>query len=113
LKERYRIPTSNFLGHGDVAPGRKVDPSRYFPWERLASQGFGLWCDEPALTQRPDPSDPLVALQAIGYDLTDPAAALAAFRRHYLGIDAEGEASEAERRLLQCLVIAKRQKPAP
>ena len=108
LKERYRIPTGNFLGHGDVAPGRKVDPSRYFPWQRLASAGFGLWCDEPPLTPIPDLSDPLVALQAIGYDVANPAAAMAAFRRHYLGIDAEGAASEAERRLLQCLVIAKR-----
>ena len=67
-----------------------------------------MWCDEPPLTPIPDLSDPLVALQAIGYDVANPAAAMAAFRRHYLGIDAEGAASEAERRLLQCLVIAKR-----
>jgi len=113
LKERYRIPAGNFLGHGDVAPGRKVDPSRYFPWERLAGAGFGLWCDEQPLTQSPDLSDPLVALQAIGYDVTDAAAALAAFRRHYLGIDADEEASDAERRLLQCLVIARRRQPVP
>ena len=119
LQERYRIPASNVLGHGDVALRRKVDPSRYFPWERLARQGFGLWCDEQALTPNPEPADPLLALQAIGYDLSDPAAALAAFRRHFLGIDRihgivkDGDASAAERQLMQCLAIAKRRKPAP
>ncbi len=113
LKERYRIPTSNFLAHGDVAPGRKVDPSRYFPWERLASDGFGLWCHEQAVTPIPDFSDPPLALQAIGYDVSNPAAALAAFRRHFLGVDTTGETSEAERQLMQCLAIEKRQKPAP
>ncbi len=111
LKERYRIPTSNFLGHGDVALRRKVDPSRYFPWERLAREGFGLWCHEPAPI--PDPSDPLLALQAIGYDVADPAAALAAFRRHFLGIDTEGEASASERQLIHCLALAKRRQSAP
>ena len=117
LQERYRIPASNFLGHGDVALRRKVDPSRHFPWERLARQGFGLWCDEQALTltPNPDPADPLLALQAIGYDVANPAAVLAAFRRHFLGIERiakDGETSAAERRLMQCLAIAKRRKPA-
>ncbi len=113
LKERYRIPASNFLGHGDVAVGRKVDPSRYFPWQRLAREGFGLWCHEAALAPTPDGFDPLLALQAIGYDVADPAAALAAFRRHFLGVDTDGEASAAERQLLQCLVFEKRRQRAP
>ncbi len=47
LKTRYKIPTANFLGHGDIIPGRKVDPSRYFPWKRLADAGYGLWCEQP------------------------------------------------------------------
>ena len=111
LQERYRIPTNNFLGHGDIAPRRKVDPSRLFPWERLASAGFGLWCHEQPLPPLPGSFDSLLALQDIGYDVSDPAGALAAFRRHFLGIDAEGEASDAERRLMQCLVIEKRPKP--
>jgi N-acetylmuramoyl-L-alanine amidase len=112
LKERYRIPTNNFLGHGDVAPGRKVDPSRLFPWERLAREGYGLWCHEQAVPPIPDSFDSLTALQGIGYDTSNPAAALAAFRRHFLGNDAAGEVSDAERQLMQCLVIEKRQPPA-
>ncbi|HPU81446.1 N-acetylmuramoyl-L-alanine amidase [Accumulibacter sp.] len=113
LKTRYRIPASNFLGHGDVAPGRKVDPSRHFPWERLATEGFGLWCRQQAATPLPALADSLLALQATGYDVSDPAAALAAFRRHFLGIDTHSEASEAERQLMQCLVLEKRRKSIP
>jgi len=104
LKERYRIPAANFLGHGDVAPGRKVDPGRYFPWEQLAKEGFGLWCHQQPDSPVAGQPDPLLALRAIGYDVSDPAAALAAFRRHFLGIDATGNASAAERELMGCLI---------
>lgn len=46
LKERYNIPTANFIGHSDIAPSRKVDPNANFPWKRLAEEGYGLWYDE-------------------------------------------------------------------
>ena len=46
LKERHKIPTANFIGHSDIAPSRKVDPNKNFPWERLAEEGFGYWYDE-------------------------------------------------------------------
>src|SRR6476469_844915 len=45
LKKAYNIPTANFIGHADIAPGRKVDPNRYFPWQKLAENGFGFWFD--------------------------------------------------------------------
>ena len=45
LKKTYNIPTANFIGHSDIAPGRKTDPSALFPWKRLAGAGFGLWYD--------------------------------------------------------------------
>lgn len=45
LKERYNIPTANFIGHSDIAPTRKVDPNITFPWKRLAEAGFGYWYD--------------------------------------------------------------------
>lgn len=109
LQARHRIPAGNVLGHGDIALRRKVDPGWQFPWARLAEEGFGLWCRQPLATIDPLP-DPPLALQAIGYDVADPAAALAAFRRHYLGITAEGEATDEERRLMHCLVLEKRAK---
>ncbi|MFD1468751.1 N-acetylmuramoyl-L-alanine amidase [Hymenobacter caeli] len=49
LKKTYNIPTANFVGHADIAPTRKNDPSASFPWKRLADSGFGLWYDETAL----------------------------------------------------------------
>ncbi len=45
LKKAYNIPAANFIGHADIAPGRKTDPSAFFPWKRLAGAGFGLWYD--------------------------------------------------------------------
>ena len=45
LKKAYGIPTANFIGHADIAPSRKNDPSALFPWKRLAANGFGLWYD--------------------------------------------------------------------
>ncbi|HET8753972.1 MAG TPA: N-acetylmuramoyl-L-alanine amidase [Salinimicrobium sp.] len=49
LKEKYKIPTANFIGHSDLAPSRKVDPNITFPWERLAEEGFGYWYDKSAV----------------------------------------------------------------
>lgn len=100
---RQRIPRRHVLGHGDVAPWRKVDPGILFPWERLAGEGFGLWCGasfEPV----PAAFDSALALRAIGYDLRNPGVARAAFRRHFLKSDSEAEFDQAELALLHCLM---------
>ncbi len=86
LVQRHAIPRSNVIGHGDVAPGRKVDPSRYFPWAKLANHGFGRWCFAPSSLNFP-PVEPLLGLRALGYDVSRPEAAISAFRRHFLGDD--------------------------
>jgi N-acetylmuramoyl-L-alanine amidase len=90
LKARYKIPTANFVGHGDVAPGRKTDPSAYFPWRRLAASGFGLWCEKPFPTP-PEGFDEQLALAALGYDPARPEADKAAFLRHFAGIEAAAD----------------------
>jgi len=46
LKEKYKIPAANFIGHSDIAPTRKNDPNKSFPWKELAKEGYGLWYDE-------------------------------------------------------------------
>ncbi len=106
LRTRYPIPAANYLAHGDVAPARKVDPSRLFPWQRLAAHGFGLWCDAPP-PAAPAGFDALLGLQALGYDIAAPAAARAAFRRHFMGSDADAELAPAEQALLSCLLQKK------
>lgn len=106
LKTRYGIPTANFLGHGDVIPGRKVDPSRYFPWQRLAARGFGLWCDPPYAPAPSGVSDAFL-MAAFGYDVTNLNAAVAAFKRHFLGVDGAGALSEDDRARLNCLIERK------
>ena len=102
INERYRIPRANFLGHADVAPQRKTDPSRYFPWKRLADQGFGLWCDPP-LSEPPAGFDVPAALRALGYDVGNLDAALRAFRLHFLPDEAGAQTGGEGRRMLYCL----------
>jgi len=109
LQSRHRIPAANILAHGDVAPGRKVDPGRLFPWQRLAAQGFGLWCEAPP-PAAPAGFDALLGLQALGYDIVAPGAARAAFRRHFRGSDGDADLAPDEQALLHCLLQKKLQR---
>ena len=102
IKDRYRIPAGNFLGHADVAPKRKADPSRYFPWKSLADHGFGLWCDPP-FPEPPPAFDAALQLRALGYDTGDVAAAIRAFKLHFLPDEPSVELTGRGRALLYCL----------
>ena len=82
IAARYPIPAANYVGHADVAPGRKTDPSALFPWQALAEHGFGLWC-APPFSAAPAGSDLALLLAALGYDPADLDAARAAFRLHF------------------------------
>ena len=106
LRVRYRIPRGNFLAHGDIAPARKVDPGRLFPWQRLAGHGFGLWCEAPP-SAAPSGFDPMLGLQALGYHIAAPSAARQAFRRHFTGTEADGDLAPGEQALLHCLLRKK------
>ncbi len=37
LKKKYKISKKNILAHSDIAPFRKKDPGKYFPWKALYS----------------------------------------------------------------------------
>ncbi len=86
LKTDYNIPAANFIGHSDIAPKRKADPSVFFPWERLAKNGFGLWYTNPDQVA-PASFDVEAALRRIGYDTSDLPAAIKAFKRHFIQTD--------------------------
>jgi len=102
IRERYHIPVANFLGHADVAPRRKTDPSGYFPWKTLADHGFGLWCDPP-FPEPPPAFDATAALRALGYDTGNPEAAIRAFTLHFLPDELSPALTERSRGLLYCL----------
>ena len=103
IQERLHIPGANVLGHADVAPRRKVDPSVYFPWKTLAAHGFGRWCDSP-LPSAPASFDVALGLQTLGYDVSDVEAAIMAFKRHFLADDSSPVIDETGRAVLQCLI---------
>jgi N-acetylmuramoyl-L-alanine amidase len=94
LKERHKIPQSNFIGHADYAPNRKIDPYK-FPWKRLAEAGYGHWYEENP-ENPPANFDPLLALRIIGYDISQPKNAIRAFKIHYLQEDNSTEFFDAD-----------------
>ncbi len=106
LKARYAIPAANFLGHSDVAPRRKPDPGKLFPWRQLAARGFGLWCDPPYRV--PPAADGLTLLAAFGYDTADEAAAIGAFKLHFAPDGDLRELTDGDRAMLACLLEKKR-----
>lgn len=85
LKKTYNIPTANFIGHADIAPKRKNDPKN-FPWKKLADAGFGYWYDT-ILKNPPLDFNTEMALKYIGYDTSNLAAAITAFKIHYIQSD--------------------------
>lgn len=81
--EKYSILPHNIIGHSDVAPERRPDPGRRFPWKELAMQGIGLWYDLQD-SSKVNLNDDVKLLSLIGYDISNPNAARWAFCRHFL-----------------------------
>lgn len=99
LKNTFKIPTANFIGHADIAPGRKVDPNRNFPWEKLAQNGFGLWYDT-ANVQVPQQFNPIQALRIIGYDIKNQKNAIQSFKLHFVQNDSSKVITPADEKIL-------------
>ncbi|MAM17941.1 MAG: N-acetylmuramoyl-L-alanine amidase [Gramella sp.] len=127
LKEEYGIPQSNFIGHSDLAPSRKVDPNKFFPWKTLAENGYGYWYDEEKIDRIkmakdslnseefpttlpkelvvPENFDPLLALRIIGYDISKPESAIQAFELHFIQNEPDGKLNDREIKILYNLVF--------
>lgn len=77
------IAARNVVGHSDIAPQRKVDPGKRFPWATLAAAGVGLW---PKAGRRPIDGKIHAALQRFGYAppvAVPPKEIVKAFQRHF------------------------------
>jgi len=99
LKNAYNIPTANFIGHADIAPGRKVDPNKYFPWQKLAESGFGFWYDTTGVEAGPN-FDAMQALRIIGYDIKNPESAIQSFKLHFVQNDSTKVINDTDKKIL-------------
>ncbi len=96
-----RYPTielRNILGHSDVAPTRKIDPSYQFPWDKLAEAGVGIYpMFKPSLCEKTiydmnscDINILQAQLHGFGYAISENGvwdqntiSVIAAFKRHF------------------------------
>ena len=106
LKNKYRIPETNFIGHADIAPTRKNDPNINFPWSLLAQKGYGVWYDPNANISLPNNLSTPYALALFGYDIKDTTAAILAFKRHFRQ-DSTANITEADKSVLAQLIQKK------
>ena len=106
LKNKYKIPESNFIGHGDIAPTRKNDPNINFPWSLLAQNGYGVWYEPNVTFPLPQNLSIPHALAIIGYDIKDSTAAILAFKRHFRN-DSTSIINDADKSVISQLIQRK------
>jgi N-acetylmuramoyl-L-alanine amidase len=98
------IEPRNVVGHSDIAPQRKIDPGRRFPWPKLAAEGIGLW---PRDGLPPIEGNIQQALQRFGYTQpvdVPPEEIVKAFQRHFRPRHVDGVADRETRSLLAGLL---------
>ncbi|WP_299671211.1 N-acetylmuramoyl-L-alanine amidase [uncultured Polaribacter sp.] len=106
LTEKYKIPAQNIVGHSDIAPGRKVDPSALFPWKALAESGLGIWYDEEKLKTVVLPLDFNVdfALKYMGYNTKSLKNAIYSFKLRFNAEEVSHEFTEKDKKILFLLM---------
>jgi len=100
IRARWNIPIHRVIGHSDMAPGRKQDPGRHFPWKDLDDAGVGVFRGQNA----PDVLPFDVAAKAFGYPITpdNADAVLDAFRQRFRP-DAMGPLYDTDRKIMSDL----------
>ncbi|WP_371243365.1 N-acetylmuramoyl-L-alanine amidase [Pantoea sp. KPR_PJ] len=128
--QRYQITPDNVVGHSDIAPLRKQDPGKLFPWQRLAAAGIGAWPDSLTVTRyladrsRYAPADVSVIqalLKRYGYDQIpqngvldeDTQKIISAFQMHFRPEDISGRADAETEAIARALIDKYRPAAAP
>ncbi|MGJ8743523.1 N-acetylmuramoyl-L-alanine amidase [Polaribacter sp.] len=106
LTKKYKIPYQNIVGHADIAPGRKVDPSGLFPWKKLADNGFGIWFDKEKLKTvvLPLGFNARFALKFIGYNTDNLENAIYSFKLRFNSEEVSETLSEKDKKILFLLM---------
>jgi N-acetylmuramoyl-L-alanine amidase len=104
LKKAHDIPTANFIGHSDIAPTRKNDPSIQFNWELLSENGFGNWFGDTTNVSVPKDFNTLQALRIVGYNVKDSTAATTVFKRKFLKQESKKPLTEGDKKVLFTLM---------
>ena len=106
LKRNEDIAPVDVVGHGDIAPTRRVDPGPRFPWKRLYDNGIGAWYDDETVARYRrqletfPPGIALVqqALDAYGYPIEETGEddvqtrfAVRAFQMHFRQSNYDGQ----------------------
>jgi len=100
LKASFNIPTTNFIGHADIAPTRKNNPNKFFPWYTLAANGYGNWYADTTAIQVPTNFSAVTAFRIIGYNTKDTMAVIQTFKRKYNPTDSLPYLTEADKKIL-------------
>jgi N-acetylmuramoyl-L-alanine amidase len=123
IASRHAIKPERVLAHSDVAPGRKIDPGEYFPWDELAAAGVGLYV-EPHPIGNDVPLAPAAVGEKVetlqrmladyGYNVgasghydSKTEQAVAAFQRHFRPARVDGRADRSTLATLRDLLTAR------
>ena len=113
------IDPVDVIGHGDIAPTRRMDPGPRFPWKRLYENGIGPWYDDEIVMkyrQRFEGTELHLsmiqrALSVYGYDIAETAEndvqtrfVVRAFQMHFRPAEATGQVDAETVAILLALI---------
>ncbi len=108
IKNRHAIAPSNVVGHSDIAPARKTDPGELFDLDLLARYQLAQPKPKPRMRLIYDNDGAFyLALERLGYDINDRAAAIRAFERRWRPHRITGEIDSQIGALLFELLISR------